>query len=99
MTRLAAWLALALLSAPTPQPLLARQSIRGGRLGCGRGVLLPHRLLTFQVGDLLFRIRRSAFRRQPAFCRAWLVPPAISRSRASDVQLHAPVAASLTAPI
>ena len=55
MTRLAAWLALALLSAPTPQPLLTRQSIRGGWLGCGRGVLLPQRQLTFQVGDLLFR--------------------------------------------
>jgi hypothetical protein len=43
-------------------------------------------------------IRRFAFRPRPPFCRARSVPRAISRSRGSDDQLRAPVAASPTTP-
>jgi hypothetical protein len=58
MTGLAAWLAPVLLSSATPQPLLARQPIRGWWLGCGRGVLLPQRQLSFQVGYLLLGLNQ-----------------------------------------
>lgn len=43
-------------------------------------------------------IWRFVFRLRAAFCRARSVPRAISRSRGSDIQLRAPIAASPTTP-
>lgn len=61
VTRLAACFPVALLS-PAAFPLLSRQTIGGRRLGGSGRVLLFHRQLPFQIGDLFFGIG------EPLFC-------------------------------